>query len=161
MNKNKYIAIMLINCLIIGIISFNTFAMDVGKESPVGEYLETIKKIENNYYFAGKGVIEESCSNDSNSKNKLAKEIKFYLSEISELKNNMNDYLATIKNNKVEYRNVEALLLVSDYFRIGLEELLIILEAQNDSVKYNSLESYFYSKVLAKQSISFVEGQLK
>lgn len=158
MRKNRFIAIIVVTILFLNILSINVFSMNLPENSTIQNYISDLKEIENDYYIAGKAVLQDKCANKN--KEKLKKDINFYMEKISELKNNMSDYLSTLKNDQVQSRNILALIFVTEYFEIGLKELLIILDSESDTIDYNSLESYFYSKVLAKQTISFIESQL-
>lgn len=154
MNKNKFAIIAIINVLVFSFLSMNVFSMTKVDNTMIKEYISKLKNIENQYYLAGQSLIE-------NKENKeLEKEIKFYLTNVLEIKDSMNDYLNTIKDDEVMRRNITVLLFVANYYQVGLNELLIVLNSNDSATNYNSLESYFYSKVLAKQSIDYVEKQL-
>lgn len=158
MNKNKFAIIAIINVLVLSFLSVNVFSMTKTDDTMIKEYISKLKTIENQYYLAGESVIDNKFTNKDNKE--LEKEIKFYLTNVLELKDSMNDYLNTIKDDEVMKRNITALLFVANYYQVGLNELLIVLKSDNTTTDYNSLESYFYSKVLAKQALDYVERQL-
>lgn len=158
MQKHKFSKIIIISVMLFSLFTVTIFANNQSIKTQTSKYLDDLKSIENEYYLLGKSVLEEQCTNKN--KETLKRDINFYLTNIADLENNMNDYLLTIKNDTVQYRNISTLIVVANYFQLGLEDLSILLDSENDTIDYNSLESYFYSKILAAQALNFVGSQI-
>lgn len=159
MNKNKFYIIFLLSILFLSFQNINVSAMYLDPQPPIEQFLNELKQIEGEYYLLGKSAIKDSYAGRDTSQ--LKKDINFYIEDIVELESRMNDYLPSIENDKIKSRNVMSLIFIANYYKIGLEELLILIDSDDDTVDFNSLESYFYSKVLASQTINFLEDQLK
>lgn len=158
-NKNKFAIIFLLSILVVNLLQVNVSAMNLDRESPLQQYLDELKSIEGEYYLLGKSALKDACTGEN--KSQIKNDITFYLQNVEDIENKLNQYLKTVEDDRIKSRNVDALVFVANYFKIGLEELLIFLDSDDDTTDYNSLESYFYSKVLASQTISFIQNQIK
>lgn len=158
MFKTKYISLLILTLIILSFATINISALANVPSQSLESFVNDLKQVENDYYLVGKTVITNSDSKEKNSQ--LKKEINFYISKIQGIQSSLANYASTVKENSVEARNIALLQFAADFYRRGLSELLIMLDTEDDTEYYNALEFYYYAKILAQQSVDFVEDQL-
>lgn len=159
MNKKLLIAFFTILCIIStqGFTYANS-KIDSKAPSSISGYIDELDRIDNDIYILAKSILESKNNDDYP---KFKRELNFIKDEVNSIRNNLSAYYNTINANNVVSRNILALQVGVDYFRVALEELSLLIEDSNNNNldKYNILANYFYNKYSATETISWVKSQ--
>ncbi|MGL5312906.1 MAG: hypothetical protein ACRC92_06635 [Peptostreptococcaceae bacterium] len=121
-------------------------------------YISELERIDNDIYILGKTILESTNPKDYD---KFKREIQFNREKIMSVRSSLSNYYDNINENNIESRNILALQVALDYFRVALEELDLLIKDNPGVDKYNTLANYFYNKYSASETISWVKSQSK
>lgn len=124
----------------------------------IQNYIQEMRTIEQQIYYLGANTFSSTQTEEE--KKEMAKLINFQIQNINRLQKDIENYIKTINPTATESRELNVLLIVLNYYKSALGELLFFMDSKDNYVKFDSLERYFYAKLISSQNLDWVERLL-
>ena len=151
--KTKIISIFLIVLLAIPNMSYASASAQ--NNQIIKEYIAQSDIFKDNIYYIAELVIGAQLSKQELQENQ--RRIDQQLKDIVGLQKQIEEYNNTLNYGSVDSRNATMLLIVTHFYKNAYDELLIYLNSDDKTVRFEALERFYYDMNTAAQKLDWLE----
>lgn len=124
-------------------------------QSTLNDFFKSESIIKDEVYYYGERAYVQINKNESTKD--TVDYLKFVLTKLDGLENNIDIAAKKYEKFEVEERYLSAAKVIVGYYKNAIYEILLFIKENNSEIRFNALDRYFYNRLTGKNTAEWLK----